>query len=518
MYREKIPRYVCPVELDENSQCYDVVVVGAGIAGLFAALNIASNQKVLLMAKGDLRTCNSNLAQGGIAMTLDGDYESHIADTLSAGSYHNDADVVRQMIQMSPEVYETLIRFNTQFDKVDGVVSMTAEGGHTKRRIIHCKDLTGEGVMTALINELESRENIQCLTDVMGMDVLTDELGYEVIGFNYLSKKDLKCHTVRTPNVILATGGIGGLFDETTNVAVVTGDGLAMALRAGVSSKDAEFIQFHPTAMALKSGGYFLISEAVRGEGGHLINEMGQRFMNDRHEMKELAPRDVVAKAIHDQKLQGHDVFVDVRHFEEGRFSSRFPNIYRVCLENGIDPLKQGIPVTPVEHYFMGGIRADMDGKTTCEGLYVTGEAAGTGFHGANRLASNSLLECLALSKRVVDKIHESKRIVGANLSVSIQMGMNEEELDMLGGKVKALFSEVFTIMRSHQKLNFAERQFQEWRIMMQSCGTQKGVQMNELTRLKWAQMMNALMVGEEICHHAQKRKQSLGGFLLEEE
>lgn len=511
-------RYLQSFVLDQTCASYDVVVVGAGVAGLFAALTLKSDLKVLVITKEDLTDCNSQLAQGGIAMTLDEDYASHIEDTLKAGSFYNDPEIVLKMVEMSRPVFEDLLVLGAKFDhNADGSISMTAEGGHRKRRIIHAKDLTGEAVMEALIKSLDTHPNIQVMTQTQAIDVVTEDHCVRGVVFRHKNEaiKAVHCH-----EVIVATGGIGGLFQSTTNVSVNTGDGMAMAIRAGAMLRDSEFIQYHPTAMKLNTGGYFLISEAVRGEGGYLINDLGNRFMTGQHEMLELAPRDVVAKAINDQQLLGRQVFVDVRHFENGAFQNRFPNIYATCLKNGIDPIKEPIPVSPVEHYFMGGISCDADGrvcddrgKLVVKGLFASGEAACTGFHGANRLASNSLLECLTLSKRVTDVINgmETKVVPFGDGSVNIGIvtpEMEEARIEVLGVLFKERFSEVFTIVKKPKVLTVAKDEFERWLLELNE---------GQRTSFAYVALYNGLMVAREIAIGSLNRNKSLGAFILDE-
>lgn len=539
-------RYISNFKIDQDSQFYDVVVVGAGAAGLFASLTIRPDLKVLVISKEGLRDCNSQLAQGGIAITLDEDYESHISDTLKAGSFYNDEEVVRKMIGMSKPVFDELMKLGAKFDQnEDGTVAKTAEGGHRKRRIIHAKDATGEAVMTALIESLPKRSNISVKHHAHGIDIVTeaalvtgDKVGPEdheeklgakqrVLGLVF--RNDLgEIEAVKCNHVIIATGGIGGLFEATTNVAVNKGDGIAMAIRLGAAMRDAEFIQFHPTAMALKTGGYFLISEAVRGEGGHLINNLGERFMDGKHELKELAPRDIVAKAINDQKLMGRSVYVDVRHFLPGVFQNRFPNIYEHCLENGINPLKEPIPVTPVEHYYMGGISCNENGEVCngkgtplIQGLYASGETASTGFHGANRLASNSLLECLTLSLRVTDQINNE--IVGTVnfndvarsstsglclLSKSKAPVISTEKLEEIQLAFKALLAETFTIVKETGRIKSALETFDKWLDQLSHV---------QSDTVAYSDLYNGLMVAREIAIASLQRPHSLGAFILEE-
>lgn len=518
-------RYVQNFHLSGDSEFYDVVVVGAGAAGLFASLTLNPELKILVIAKEGLRDCNSQLAQGGIAITLDEDYESHVVDTLKAGSYYNDEAVVREMIGMSHPVFEELMALGAQFDKnEDGSIAKTAEGGHRKRRIIHSKDVTGEAVMTALIESLPKRENIHVVEGAFAIDIITEAVDSkegreQVLGLVYRDGEG-KIQTVGCKNVVLATGGIGGLFESTTNVAMNKGDGIAMALRAGATTRDPEFIQFHPTAMALKSGGYFLISEAVRGEGGYLINDLGQRFMEGKHELKELAPRDVVAKAINDEKLLGRKVFVDVTHFPEGAFQDRFPNIYKNCLDNGIDPLKEPIPVTPVEHYYMGGISCNSDGQVlnakkeiAINGLYGTGETASTGFHGANRLASNSLLECLTLSLRVTNLINgqlDSVKVQGKGFIYQSRLPeISMATLEQMAINFKKLFSETFTIVKNVKRVEEALEIFER---------DLESLSRVQSESLLYVTLYNGLMVAREIAMGSLNRPNSLGSFIWEPE
>lgn len=503
----------------EHADEVDVIIIGAGAAGIYAALNIDPDKKVLLLSKEDLNTCNSRLAQGGIAMTLDEDYESHIEDTLRAGSYYNDRDVVQKMIQMSPVVLKDLLDYHTAFDRnQDGSLALTAEGGHTKRRILHCKDFTGAGVMDALCRHLALQKNIRVMTQTVALDILLSENG-AVAGLIY---EHDGVQVTLSRRIIIATGGIGGLFEATTNQPILTGDGIAMAYRAGAKLRDLEFIQYHPTAMTLEKGGTFLISEAVRGEGGILVNETGERFMVGKHPMAELAPRDVVSKAINEALLEGHKVFVDVRHFEKGTFKERFPSITEACLNNGIDPEVMPIPISPVEHYYMGGVWTDTIGKTSVEGLYASGEAAASGFHGANRLASNSLLECLTLSKLIAQDINEQLKRQEASGDVVLPKGwtnveiqtvvLSLEEIQIAMAAFKHDFSEAFAIVKNKERMRQAAIIFDSvTQDLMKKCPA-------EDARVAYLQLINGLTLGSLIGEAAIKREKSLGGFLLEEE
>lgn len=509
MYR----RYLCDFELNRESEVFDVIVVGAGASGLFAALNLPEHLKVLVLTKGSLDACNSYLAQGGIAITLDEDYQSHIEDTLEAGSYSNRPEVVEALIKGSVPAYSKLEGCQIDFDRdAEGNLLFTGEGGHTKRRIIHHKDISGEAVMAGLERQIAERDNICVREFVTVVDVIT--VDHRVQGVVVM---DETVKAIRSKVVLLATGGIGGLFENTTNAATVTGDGMAMALRAGASIEDAEFIQFHPTAMAMHSGGYFLISEAVRGEGGYLINDLGQRFMLGKHKMNELAPRDVVSKAINEEVQRGRKVFVDVRHFEEGYFVDRFPKIYSKCLENGFDPTKELIPITPVEHYYMGGVACGIDGKTNIEGLYVTGEASCSGFHGANRLASNSLLECLVLSLYAAEDMHRYWEALGDQEHLCIghkSQGMRaygaekqtKQGLDW--AQMKSMVSQNLTIVRHRQQLQATITTIDQ---------ELEALSVGPATTLEEISVYNGLCVLKAICEASIARAESLGSFLIEE-
>lgn len=505
--------------LIEQALHYDVVIIGAGAAGIYAALNLRQDLSILLLSKSDLTCCNSRLAQGGIAMTLDGDYASHIEDTLKAGSHYNDLTAVEKMIQMSPVVIEDLLAYNTAFDRLtDGSLALTAEGGHTKRRILHCRDFTGAGVMDALTAELLKRTNIEVQTQAMAIDLLLHKNG-AVAGLIY-EQEGLKA--VKTDSLIIATGGIGGLFQATTNQTLLTGDGILMAHRAGAALKDLEFIQYHPTAMQLKDGGTFLISEAVRGEGGILVNELGERFMVGKHPMAELAPRDVVSKAINEALIEGRQIFVDVRHFEPGAFKQRFPSITEACLQNGIDPETMPIPISPVEHYYMGGIRADAFGNTSVLGLYASGEAACSGFHGANRLASNSLLECLAMSKLVAENINHSASKAQDSADVTLAAGLCavaaegellvKPDLESQKQSFKKQFSEAFAIVKQKRRMKRAAESFENKLAELQAKCPKA-----DATRV-YVELINGLQLGILISRAAEQRSASLGGFLLEED
>jgi L-aspartate oxidase len=393
---------------------WDVVIIGSGIAGLYSAVNLDPELKVCVLSKETMDENNSYLAQGGIAAAIGEDDmpEYHFEDTIKAGAGHCNEEAVNVLVEEAPKDIDILCSLGTNFDRnVDGTLTTTREGGHGRFRIVHALgDATGKEVVDSLLRVCRTRSNIKIMENCFAIDLLLHEgrcAGVLVAeGMDRaMSKKVLYCRSV-----ICASGGIGQVYKNTTNSEVVTGDGIAMAYRAGAVLTDMEFVQFHPTAFYKPGyeGNRFLISEAVRGEGGILLNINKERFMHRYNEMGEVAPRDIVSRAIFSEmKKTGSDhVYLDVTHKDAEYLKKRFPTIYERCLSEGVDITKQYIPVTPVQHYFMGGIKTDLLGRTNIEGLYACGEAANTGVHGANRLASNSLLEGLVFGRRCAGDIN----------------------------------------------------------------------------------------------------------------
>lgn len=398
----------------------DVIVVGSGVAGLTTALQVRSfGLSVLLVTKARVDEGSTKWAQGGIAAALGpGDTpDQHEKDTLVAGAGLCDKTAVKVLVSEGPEAVRKLIARGAVFDKeASGEISLTREGGHHRNRILHAGgDATGAEVSRALLAAVRNDPEIEVMEHALVLDALKDASGavcgvtLHVIG---AGTRDGVGRAIARATV-LATGGLGQVFAQTTNPSVSTGDGVALALRAGAEVADVEFIQFHPTVLWLgdaSQGQQPLISEAVRGEGAFLVDDDGARFMVGQHPMAELAPRDVVAKAImrHMNETGAHHVWLDVRHIEG--FVERFPTIYASCLVHGIDPLTELIPVAPASHYASGGVRVDLNGHSSISGLYACGETACTGVHGANRLASNSLLEGLVFSARIAADIAANPR------------------------------------------------------------------------------------------------------------
>jgi L-aspartate oxidase len=394
-------------------QNYDVLIIGSGLAGQSAALRLAEHCRVVLVSKRSLEDSASGWAQGGIAAVLDSSdsIESHVQDTLVAGAWLNDETATRFVVENAQQAIQWLINQGVPFTKDDSGYHLTREGGHSARRVIHVADATGLSVQETLTKKVRANPNITVLESHIAIDLITGEkLGTgenRCFGAYILNSSNGEVITIGASNTLLATGGAGKVYLYTTNPDTSTGDGIAMAYRAGCRVSNMEFIQFHPTCLYHPQAKSFLISEAVRGEGGLLRLPDGTRFMLEHDERAELAPRDVVARAIDfEMKKRGLDcVFLDISHKDEDFIRTHFPNIHARCLELGIDISTDPIPVVPAAHYTCGGIVSDLNGRTDVPGLYVAGEASCTGLHGANRLASNSLLECLVFSEAAVNDI-----------------------------------------------------------------------------------------------------------------
>lgn len=373
----------------------DVLIVGSGVAGLYASLNLRDDLEIIMVSKKSVNLCNSSLAQGGIAVARGKeDFQSFIEDTLKAGKYENNIDSVRVLVEESMDNINKLMDLGANFEKDENGVLFTKEGAHEINRIVYHKDITGKHVEDILLENVKRRKNIKIIEDCEMVDIYHRD--NKCIGA--LFNKEGKTLSIYAKVVILATGGIGGLFKKSTNERIITGDSIGIAIRNNIEIKDLSYIQIHPTAFFSKKSEEkrFLISESVRGEGGKLLNCNGERFVD------ELLPRDIVSKKIYEEmkKTNSNNVFLDVSFMEKSFLQKRFPNIYNKCLEEGIDISKEPIPVAPAQHYFMGGIKVDLNGKTSMENLYAFGETSCTGVHGANRLASNSLLEALVFSRR----------------------------------------------------------------------------------------------------------------------
>lgn len=410
----------------------DVLVVGSGVAGLYCALNLRKDLDVMVVSKDKLDCTNTYLAQGGISVARDmEDVPLFIEDTLRAGQYKNDLQAVKVLTRESIENVDSLVALGLDVDKdEDGNWDYTKEGAHCVNRIIHTQDNTGENVAKTLIKNTLSRSNIRVYEDTFLADIIVKN--NKCIGAILL--KNGKQINVFAKNVVLACGGIGGLYKNSTSQRILRGDGLAIALRHDIQLKDINYIQIHPTAFYDGSTDErrFLISESVRGEGGKLYNIHGERFVD------ELQPRDVVSQAIFKEmkKTNSPYVLLDISFLDEDYLKSRFSTIYNKCLEKGTDITKEPIKVSPAQHYFMGGIKVGLNGETSMDNLYAVGETACTGIHGANRLASNSLLEGLVFSKRAADVINSTIDDLNLNKIDVDRIFASQEEIERDNSKL----------------------------------------------------------------------------------
>ena len=389
----------------------DIVIVGTGVSGLFCALNLPKDKKIVMISKSSLEKSDSYLAQGGICVLRDEeDYESYYEDTMRAGHYECNAESVDIMIRSSREIIADLVNYGVQFEQKDGEFVYTKEGAHSRARILFHKDITGKEITSKLLEAVRALDNVVLYENSVMVDVV--ERDCECCGI-VMKNGEGDFTEIRADYTVVATGGVGGLFAHSTNYSHLTADALAIAIRHGVKLKDIDYIQIHPTTLySERKERKFLISESVRGEGAHLLDKNGERFVN------ELLPRDVVAEAIHKQmeKDGTKHVMLSMAPIPKEQILTHFPNIYQRCLDAGYDVTKEPIPVVPSQHYFMGGIEVDSHSRTSMERLYAVGETACNGVHGKNRLASNSLLEALVFAKRCAKNIKDTYSAVHNNL------------------------------------------------------------------------------------------------------
>jgi len=458
---------------------FDYLVLGSGIAGLTFALQAATRGRVAIVTKKDRAESNTNYAQGGIASVTSKEdtFELHVRDTLTAGAGLCKESVVRTIVEEGPARIQELIELGMKFSERDAPsedggkeLDLGRECGHSKRRILHAKDVTGREIERALLNAISKQPNIEIFENHIAIDLITSQkLGYvgenRCLGAYVFDKKSAGVETFSAPVTLLATGGCGKVYLYTTNPDIATGDGVAMAYRAGAPIANMEFVQFHPTCLYHPKAKSFLISEAVRGEGGILRTLDGREFMDAHHPLKSLAPRDIVARAIDSEmKKSGADcVHLDITHKPAKFIIERFPNIYQTCLRYGIDITKEPIPVVPAAHYQCGGVVTNVDGETEIAGLYAVGEVACTGLHGANRLASNSLLEALVCAHRAADKVISNFKSEISNLEIPLwQSGhaTNADELVVVShnwDEIRRLMWDYVGIVRTGKRLQRAQ-------------------------------------------------------------
>jgi len=440
---------------------YDFIVLGSGIAGLRAAVELSKHGSVAVITKSSLGESNTEYAQGGIAVVLsdDDDIYLHYDDTIKAGDGLCVKDAVFTLVEEGPKYIKELINMGAQFDMHDGHLSFTKEAAHSVNRIIHAKgDATGHEIVRTLKEYVANIHNIETLENFFVVDFIIRE--NKVYGVICIDEKDDSYKSFYCKAVIVATGGAGRIFERTTNPEVATGDGMAMAFLAKATLKDMEFFQFHPTALHLENIPAFLLSESMRGEGAVLRNINGERFCHKYHELAELAPRDVVSRAIffEMQKTASKFVYMDLTHLDENFVKNRFPLIYSTCLNYGIDITKDFVPVSPAAHYYMGGIETDIWGRTNISGLYACGECACTGVHGANRLASNSLLEGVVFGGRaakaaIIDTKYEKGELVEVAEAETIEKNI---DFQLLKRMLQEIMWENVSVVRSKSSLSEA--------------------------------------------------------------
>ncbi len=514
---------------------FDVLVVGAGAAGLYTALCLPTDLHIGLITKDALSRSASDWAQGGIAAVVDSHDSTalHLEDTLKAGAGLCDYDAVKFLVENAATCVHNLVEMGVAFDRDGSNLALTLEAAHSRRRVLHAADTTGRAVVTTLTEQVLTHKNIQILSQAFVLDLWLDPHNQRCQGVSLIYQGQVRW--IRAGAVVLATGGGGQVFAQTTNPAVSTGDGVAIAHRAGATLRDLEFVQFHPTALTKAGAPRFLISEAVRGEGAHLVDRQGYRFAFDYHPAGELAPRDVVSRAIfnHLQKTEldsaSANVWLDLRPIPAETIQHRFPNIIQVCQHWGIDVFQEPIPVAPAAHYWMGGIEANLLNQTTISGLYAVGETASTGVHGANRLASNSLLECLVFGAQLAHLAMDDglPNPIEESASPKIVQCLESFELDTiqtLRAELPKLIWRSAGICREQGTLEKAIVQVQLWQEeFAQLSISQALINLNPLetiqfaadadTPLKaWGELYNLLDVADLILKSAQFRTESRGG------
>ncbi|RLI10609.1 L-aspartate oxidase [Candidatus Bathyarchaeota archaeon] len=490
----------------------DFLVIGSGISGLNFALQAKNYGKVMVVTKKEIIESNTNYAQGGIAAVMgeSDDFKYHVADTLKVGEGLCNKRIVELMVKAAPEQIQRLIDLGVGFDREQGSLALSREGGHSRRRVIHAGDMTGNVVEKTLVQNLRDHRNIEVRENAIAVDLIIRN--NRCFGAKVLDIKNERMLSLLAPITVIATGGVGQLYSKTSNPEIATGDGIAMALRAGSEIADMEFVQFHPTVLDCGKSPYFLISETVRGEGGILRNSLGEAFMVRYHPLKDLAPRDVVSRAVVEEQKKG-PVFLDVRHKGEAFLKKRFPSIYRECLKYGICPAKDLIPVSPATHYLCGGIRTNEFGETNIPGLFAFGECACIGVHGANRLASNSMLECLVFTTLAFKRV---KRYLGKRIEMrpepeeSITFAEVDAEAEMMRRKVQDVMWRYVGIIRSVEGLRYALS-------VLQDVETQVNRMMTQGVSVRLIELRNMIAVAELITSAALIRRESRGTHFLKE-
>jgi L-aspartate oxidase len=506
-----VPRYLVPFAPKRVPHFFtDVLIIGGGLAGLRAANAVDERLSALVVTKDQLLESNSNYAQGGIASVLDPDdsFREHVADTLIAGGSLCDSTVVEMVVREAPQHIRELIAWGTHFDEHEGEITLGREGGHSHNRIVHALgDSTGKEVMRAVVAHTRARPNVQTWEDAFTLDLLTE--GGACRGA-IIHRRDAGRVMVWAKQTILATGGAGQIYRESTNPLVATGDGHAIAFRAGAELRDMEFVQFHPTVLYIAGGSRSLITEAARGEGGRLIDRHGERFMPQYDDRAELAPRDIVSRAIVSQmeKTQHPCVYLVLSHLPSELVRRRFPGIAAACLKFGIDITRDRIPVRPGAHYMIGGVTVDLEGRTSIAGLWAAGEVTSSGLHGANRLASNSLLEGLvygaragAGASRVAHAMNDDFRALALE-NAAVEQSPEPLDVADIRNSLKALMWRAAGVRRTGEMLLEAQQQVQQW---------QRYVLVRQFDDVAGWELQNMLTISGIVIHASLAREESRG-------
>ncbi|MDP1559948.1 MAG: L-aspartate oxidase [Pirellulaceae bacterium] len=506
-------RYLVPFHPKNTSHLVtDVLIVGGGLAGLRAALEIEPSLHVTILTKGELVQSNSSYAQGGIAGVLDAEdhFQSHVNDTLIAGGRLCDRQVVQTVVEQAPQRIQELINWGTQFDRTPSGLNLGREGGHSHHRIVHALgDSTGREVMRAVIDQVRQRPQTRIIEKSFSVDLLTDDGGCR----GAIARINTQLYMIWAKETILCTGGAGQVFRETTNPAIATGDGHAMAWRAGVRMRDMEFMQFHPTVLYIAGGGRCLITEAVRGEGAYLTDREGRRFMPDYDERAELAPRDIVSQAIESQIAKSRDtcVYLDLGHLDPELVKQRFPGMTSLCAQFNMDVTKDLIPVRPGAHYMIGGVEVDETGRSSLPHLWAAGEVTSSGLHGANRLASNSLLEGLVYGVRAGQGASQAALTARDNVVMTgivnqpIDNGQFQLDLVDVNNSLRSLMWRAAGVRRDGDGLQEALEQIERW---------VHYIDKHQFQQPKGWELQNLLQVSRMIVQAALLRNESRGVHL----
>ncbi|WP_338377892.1 L-aspartate oxidase [uncultured Flavobacterium sp.] len=495
------------------------LVIGSGVAGLTFAIKIATHfpdKKVTIITKSNESESNTKYAQGGIAVVMNkikDNFQKHIEDTLICGDGLCDKKVVELVVYEGPKRIKELMDWGTNFDKnSDGNLNLGKEGGHSENRVVHHKDQTGFEIERAILYKAHLLKNIEIFDFHFALDLITKKSS--CIGATVLNEKTKELITFQADYTLLATGGIGQVYGHTTNPEIATGDGIAMAKRANASIKDMEFIQFHPTALFSQDlSTTFLISEAVRGFGAYLRNKEGNRFMLQYDKRGELASRDIVSQSIEKElKISGNEcVYLDCTHIDMTEFKQHFPMIYERCKEFGIQVEKDWIPVIPAQHYLCGGIEVDLNGKSSIENLFACGECSYTGLHGANRLASNSLLEALVFSDRIFTYLKGEKTIQTVAITTPNNENKGNNDAKFISKtriKLQVLMQKNAGIIRNNESLQHSEIQLLKWKKAIEA------IENNQLITKEYYELKNLIETSLLIINYSLNRTENKGGFI----